>query len=300
MPAKLIRKSESLSSGPQRIDHLLGAAFPNLRNRFIDEAIENGLVLGHRGEHLKKGLKAPSLEGTDMSALKAHLESLRQGNSHLAFSILHEEPGFCVVDKPPGIAGHPLSLFETSTVTHWALARFPQLATEFPEAQPILSPHRLDTGTSGLLMVALTKRTYDLWRERFSNKEVTKVYEAWCWGRPLQDHWVCEGAIGKAKGKKARWMVGGEEAREARSVVDVVSQRADRFLARVTCTTGVTHQVRVHLSASGYPLIGDRSYDLLFESRDLQPTYHLLRAVELQWQEAVFRAPSGSFRSLYL
>src|SRR5690606_10773893 len=128
-----------------------------------------------------------------------------------------------------------------------------------------------DTGTSGLLIVCRTKRAFEAWRTRFTNKEVKKTYYAWCWGLPEREQWVCDAQIGKAKGKPGRMEGGGRDPRPAVSAISVLTVLEDRFLCQVDCETGVTHQVRVHLAASGYPLLGDRKYDKAFESRPLKP-----------------------------
>ncbi len=245
---------------------------------------------------LAKGTRLPEGETLDFARLQAHLEALARGNPGLVIPILRTEAGFWIVDKPAGMPGHPLRLEDTATVTHWALAQSPMLAKEFPFIQPTLTPHRLDTGTSGLLVVARTADAFAQWRRRFTAKEVKKTYRAWCWGVPPTDVWECREAIGKGKGKGGAVMaVGGREARPALSRVRVVRRHPDRFLVEVECETGVTHQVRVHLSHGGFPLLGDRKYDDQFAMRAEQPPWHQLRAIVLRWEGGEAAAPLGDY-----
>lgn len=279
-----------------RVDRWLKGAFPTLSGRLIEEALDLGLVRSSSGERLLKGAKVSPSEPLDFSRLVEAIEKAQKGNPGLKIEVLYEDEDIWVVDKPAGLPGHPLRLLESETVTHWAFARSSGLATEFKAVQPILTPHRLDTGTSGLLIVARSLDAYQAWRHRFDSGTVRKSYLAWCWGAPSASHWSCLDPIGKAKGKAAKWSVGGSEPRPAVSHVKVLKEREGRFLAEVECETGVTHQVRVHLAHSGHPLVGDATYDAKFAERPLQPPHHWLRAHLLRWERFSFSAPTEDFR----
>jgi 23S rRNA pseudouridine1911/1915/1917 synthase len=281
-----------------RADWLLHQAFPQLTGSQVDEAIETGLVRLVGPGSLKKGTRLTAEQQLDCEGLEKRLIELREGNPALEVPVVHEDPTYWIVDKPAGMPGHPLRLAESDTVTHWALAHDPDVRRFFPQAQPTLTPHRLDTGTSGLLIVARTPKAYADWRERFDEKQVTKSYLAWCWGVPEKDSWTVDAPIGKDKGPASRMAVDGRDARLATSHVGVVKRLPDRFLAEVACETGVTHQVRVHLALGGFPLLGDRTYDTEFESRADQPANHLLRAARIECEGKVYEAPAG-FESLY-
>jgi 23S rRNA pseudouridine1911/1915/1917 synthase len=282
-----------------RADWLVHQAFPQLTGNQVDEAIETGLVRLVGPGSLKKGTRLTPEQTLDCEGLETRLAQLRLGNPDLKIAVVHEEPTFWVVDKPAGMPGHPLRLAETQTVTHWALAQDPELARYFPQAQPTLTPHRLDTGTSGLLVVCRTPAAYETWRGLFQDKQVSKAYLAWCWGVADRSTWVIENPIGKAKGEGGRMAVDGRDFREATSTIKVLNQLSDRFLAEVRCETGVTHQVRVHLSFAGFPLIGDRAYDPDFSTRSDQPAHHLLRAAEIGCELARLKANSATFSALF-
>lgn len=294
MPDTLDRKQKDNATGV-RADKLVQRAFPGLSGNQVDEAIETGLVRLKGEGSLSKGSRFSSVEELDFAALATRVEVLRAGNPDLKVPILHEEPDYWVVDKPAGMAGHPLRLSETETLTHWALARDRELLREFSSIQPILTPHRLDLGTSGVLIVARTEETYRAWRYRFEAKGVRKLYLAWCWGVPKEKSWVMALAIGKAKGGQGKMAVQGREARPALSRATVMKTFPDRFLVRVECETGVTHQVRVHLASAGFPLLGDEVYDPEYASRPGIFKWHLLRAIRLEWEGRIYEAETSIF-----
>ncbi len=273
--------------------------FPGLSGPQIDEAIESGLVTSKNSSPLTKGTRIEGAHELDFSLLEARLELLSRGMHGLSVPVVHEEPDFWVVDKPAGMPGHPLRLSETDTLTHWALDRDPTLKREFPNAQPTLTPHRLDTGTSGVLIVARTAEAYQTWRYRFEAKGVRKQYLAWCWGAPSLTHWVMDAPLGKAKGSRGKMAENGTESRPALTRANVVRTLDDRFLVSLQCETGVTHQVRVHLASRGFPLLGDSIYDDRFQSRSTQPAHHLLRATRLEWEGRLYQVATDSFERAF-
>lgn len=293
MHGTLVRKPKESARKGTRAEKLVRQAFPALTAAQAAEAIALGWV--RATGPLAKGTRLLDAQALEFGPLRAHLDALARGNPGLSVPILHTDSDFWAVDKPAGMPGHPLRLDENETVTHWALARDPELAGRFGGIQPTFTPHRLDTGTSGLLIVARTADSFAQWRARFTNKEVEKTYRAWCWGVPAAESWECRQAIGKGKGKAGTMAVDGREARPALSRVRVIRALSDRFLAEVVCETGVTHQVRVHLSHAGFPLLGDRKYDAAFNSRLETPEWHQLRAVRLRWANRELIAPPSAY-----
>lgn len=272
----------------QRVDKWLSERYPALSNRHIDEAIQHGLVTGPKKSKLKKGDKIT--HRLDAQALDDHLIKIRMGNSQIkGIKIIHKKKEFLVIDKPVGIPSHPLGLFDDKTVTNWVLATYPEVRNEFKDqVQPTLCPHRLDTDTSGLLVVCLNRKSYEVWRKLFQKKAVTKTYQAWCWGKPKKEEWEVATPIGHDLKDRSK-MIGVSSSKttfrppllSAKTTFKVINRREDRFLVQAEMRTGVTHQVRVHLAMSGYPLVGDAKYDAEFAERNENIEHHLLRAVRL-------------------
>lgn len=290
-----------ISQEIQRVDKVLKKLFSQLTSRQIDEAIEAGLIT-KEGKKVKKGERlAPEL--LEVDRLKAFLDSLRGGNPELKVPIIHEEPGFWIVDKPAGMPSHPLSLFDRDTITQWAFAQDKDLAKEFVEAQPTISPHRLDTGTSGLLVVCRNQSVFQQWRERFKQKIVHKKYLAWCWGSSEKQDWWIDTPIAHSISNAQKMVVvpGQEKFRppllEAQTSAKWVRQEGELSLWEVSCTTGVTHQVRVHLASIGLPLVGDKLYDPFYGNREIQPPFHQLRAIELGWDNQLIKVDRKEFEN---
>jgi 23S rRNA pseudouridine1911/1915/1917 synthase len=286
-----------------RVDHWLRERFPLLTRRQREEALERGVVSLAGGKRLKKGAHLDSREAIDVASLEAHLERLKQGNADLTLELIREFEGYVVVDKPAGMPAHPISLFDDHTLTHWALAHYPEIAREFRVPQPTVVPHRLDTGTSGLQIICRRKVDFEQWRERFARHEVTKRYLAWAWGIPswTNQSVECELAHSSHDDRKMLVALGekGFRGRRLPSLSEIRVLRVDApkncFFCEVTCRTGVRHQVRVHLSSLGFPLVGDVLYDEDAAGRTLQPPHHQLRAVGLEYADLRFEAEAQVF-----
>jgi 23S rRNA pseudouridine1911/1915/1917 synthase len=284
----------------RRADRWLRDCFATLTRRQAEEALEAGLACHPTGRRARKGDKVDFL---DVRALEEHIAKLRSGTPSLEVKILREESEWAAVDKPPGLDGHPLSLFDDKTLTHWAFARWPDLRVEFTAIQPTLVPHRLDRDTSGLQIVALTARAYGEWRARFQRKEVSKRYLAWVWGEPARESWVSDWELAHDPSDERRMVASGPGVRhrppvlEAHTEFKVVKKGKGITLVEALCRTGVTHQVRVHAAQSGYPLVGDALYDESYAERALKSPGHWLRAVELEGEGFRLQAPAGLFEN---
>ena len=280
-----------------RLDAWLRRRYPGLSRQHIIEAIEEGLVRREGGGRLRKGDRIA--DPPDCTGLDRHLARILSGNPALDVPVLEETDDIIVVDKPAGMPGHPVHLLDIDTVCHWALARYPQIRAWCTAGQPTLTPHRLDTGTSGVLLVAKTAAAYRHWRGLFSGGKVEKQYLAWCWGVPAADRWRVDiGLVHDTSDRRRMVPAGGGRAQRvlpAESHVSVEKRLDDRFLCRVTCRTGVMHQVRAHLRVSGHPLLGDDLYDDAFAARPASFPHVLLRAVRLAAPGFTAAAPETPF-----
>lgn len=291
--------------GSIRVSKWLQERYPELSQRQREEAIDAGLVCLEGSSRLKKGDKIGASDSLNCEKLNSFLLELAKGREIEGVKIVFEEKGFLVVDKPSGVATHPISLFDKETLTQWARYHYPDVIREFPEPQATLTPHRLDTGTSGLVIVATQREQFSLWRERFKSKKLIKTYLAWCWGTPQSPDYRCDYSIAHAVGDSRKMVAlkGAVKSKppvlEAESQVKVVARYPDKriFLAEIECSTGVTHQVRVHMAALGFPLVGDELYDPDFDKRAIRRKFHALRAVSLQWNEELFSISDKDFRA---
>lgn len=168
---------------------------------------------------------------------------------------IHEEDSFLIVDKPANIPTYPLKSREIGTLANALVARYPDLKNIGPDRREAGLVHRLDTPTSGLLVVARKEETYEMLRQQFRNHQVVKRYLAWVWGRIDQ-----KGEIETSFESKGRRKVRVLPGNECKSLFVPVDHTADQTLLHITLTQGKRHQIRAHLSYLGHPVVGDRLY----------------------------------------
>jgi 23S rRNA pseudouridine1911/1915/1917 synthase len=175
--------------------------------------------------------------------------------------VVHEDPDVVVVDKPAGLVVHPGSGNPDGTLVNAAVARWPEIAEVGDPSRPGVV-HRIDQGTSGLLVLARTARAYESLVEQFSSRSVDREYLALCWGTLEPAQGMVDAPIGRSPRDPTRMAVTntGREARTRYEVIDRFTHPADLTLASCRLETGRTHQIRVHLSAIGHPIVGDRQY----------------------------------------
>jgi 23S rRNA pseudouridine1911/1915/1917 synthase len=175
-----------------------------------------------------------------------------------------------VVDKPAGMVVHPGAGTRSGTLVQGLVARFPDLAelaeaAEDPEAR--LRPgivHRLDKGTSGLLMVARTPEARAELGSQLARRQVGREYLALVLGRVESDAGLIDAPLGRSDRDPTRMGVqaGGRSARTGYQVEARYQQPVPTTLLRCRLETGRTHQIRVHLSSIGHPVVGDERYGL--------------------------------------
>ena len=175
--------------------------------------------------------------------------------------VVHADDDVIVVDKPAGLVVHPGAGNPDGTLVNGLLARFPELADVGEPHRPGIV-HRLDAGSSGLLVVARTQAAADDLIAQFADLLATRVYLALVWGHPAATHGVIDAPIGRSKRDPLRMAVvaDGRWARTEYRVLATYDRPADLALLDCRLETGRTHQIRVHLSSINHPLVGDPIY----------------------------------------
>ncbi|MCB9373625.1 MAG: RluA family pseudouridine synthase [Microthrixaceae bacterium] len=175
--------------------------------------------------------------------------------------IVHEDEDVLVVDKPAGLVVHPGAGHDRGTLVQGALAHAPGLAGVGDPARPGVV-HRLDHGTSGLLVLAKRDDAYDSLVAQFGARTVERRYRALVWGHPDDDVGLVDAPIGRSIRRPTRMTVSasGREARTRYEVQQRFTAPVEVALLACRLETGRTHQIRVHLSAIGHPVVGDDQY----------------------------------------
>lgn len=212
------------------------------------------------------------------------------------FAVVHDDEHIVVVDKPAGLVVHPGAGNEAGTLVNGLLARYPELAGVGERVRPGIV-HRLDAGSSGLLVVARTQDAADRLIAQFADHSATRAYIALVWGHPDAPHGVIDAPIGRSRRDPLRMAVvaDGRRARTEYVVLDRFDGPTDLALLECRLETGRTHQIRVHLSSIGHPLVGDPTYGQ--RRPKLQVERPFLHAAELSFvhpgtgERVTYRSP---------
>ncbi len=249
----------------QRVDHALADALPALGVAGARRLLAAGSVRVD-GRRVRKGDKVAAGQAIDVDDVALAAETARHDaapvrpDPALALAVLFADDTLVAVGKPAGVPSHPLRPGELGTAANALCARFPGCATASPDAREGGLVQRLDTGTSGVLIAA---RTADAWaplHAALTAEDCEKTYLAEVTGTPPGGG-VEEAPIGRVGRRGTRVRVGGgRRPLEARTVWQLVEQREATALVRAHLHAGRTHQVRAHLAAAGYPIVGDEQY----------------------------------------
>lgn len=184
-----------------------------------------------------------------------------QADDTVEFGVIHDDEAIVVVDKPAGLVVHPGAGNEAGTLANGLLARYPEIVDVGERIRPGIV-HRLDAGSSGLLVVAKTQEAADALIEQFADHSATRAYLALVWGHPDAPHGVIDAPIGRSRRDPLRMAVvaDGRWARTEYRVLDRFDSPAELSLLECRLETGRTHQIRVHLSSINHPLVGDPTY----------------------------------------
>ncbi|MDZ5075965.1 RluA family pseudouridine synthase [Nesterenkonia sp. HG001] len=211
--------------------------------------------------------------------------------------LLHEDDDIVVVDKPVGVAAHPSPGWTGPTVVGGLLGLGVKLTTSGAQERRGIV-HRLDVGTSGVMVVTKTEHAYSVLKDAFRTRTPSKTYHALVQGLPDPVDGTIDAPIGRHPGHEWRFAVV-EEGRESRTHYRLLEAFGRVSLMEVALETGRTHQIRVHFSALGHPCAGDLTYGA-------DPTLAAELGLTRQWlhaSELGFTHPSSgewvSFRSEY-
>ncbi|MEX0922795.1 MAG: RluA family pseudouridine synthase [Rhodovibrionaceae bacterium] len=244
----------------QRLDAFLAARLPALSRSRIKALIEAGCLTAGGA-----ALTAPSrkIKAGEVFALSVPPATPpRLEGQAIPLAIVYEDESLIVIDKPAGLVVHPAAGNPDCTLVNALIAHCgPGLTGIGGEARPGIV-HRLDKDTSGLLVAAKTAEAHAGLTAQFAARSISRLYEALVWGRPKPPDGEISGNIGRSPRNRKKMAVLGHGGREAATAYRSLAAYADGLVSRVECRlrTGRTHQIRVHMSHLGHPLLGDPLY----------------------------------------
>jgi len=242
----------------QRLDQFLAARLPETSRAGVQRLIAGGHVRIGRGR-LKPGLAITP--GLTIDVTVPPPAPAAPGPEALPLRILYEDDDIVVIDKPAGMVVHPAAGHARGTLVNALLHHVGGLSGVGGEKRPGIV-HRLDRGTSGVMVVAKHDRAHRELARQFHDREVGKEYIAMVWGA-MRAGQVLDAAIGRDPRQRHRMSTRSRRAKPATSTVvsvEPVDPARGVSLVRVTIGTGRTHQIRVHLSDAGHPVVGDAVY----------------------------------------
>jgi 23S rRNA pseudouridine1911/1915/1917 synthase len=263
------RATRSWSVPPElkqiRLDAFARRCLPHLSRQTLADALDEKLFringrIAHKGDKLTPGDRLV-FEGAEL-----WLASGPEPDSELEVEILYEDEAVLALNKPAGMATHGFSGRDRGTLANYLAARFPTLLNVGKSRWEPGLVHRLDRDTSGVVLVAKAQRAFDRLTAQFKNRRIKKNYRALVWGSTAEyGRIVCPLAHDPSDATRMQAVAQPRQATALKAWPALTRFRklaATRgvTLLDVEMTTGVTHQIRVHLAVIGHSIVGDPIY----------------------------------------
>ncbi|MGF1597384.1 MAG: RluA family pseudouridine synthase [Acidimicrobiales bacterium] len=260
MTPRTIVESIPDALGDQRVDRIVALVADISRNRAAALVAAGAVTVD--GEVVTR----PSTRVATGSVLSFTVEDHDDrvvADGTIEVPVVYSDDDVIVVDKPAGLVVHPGSGTRDDTMVNGLVARYPELRSVGESERPGIV-HRLDRGTSGLLMVARTTEALDDLGRQLAERTVERRYRTLVAGHLAADGGVVDAPLGRSPSDATRRAVVAD-GRPARTHYEVLSRLVGRDGTPVTLLacrleTGRTHQIRAHLAAIGHPVVGDPTY----------------------------------------
>ena len=256
----------------ERLDHFLVKALADSSRTKIQKMIKSGQVkvngempTVHR--FLKTGDKVEIMEDGDFVkvAPKKEKKTAVSGGRELwkKIRIIDDTPDYIVIEKPSGLLVHPTDKKENDTLIDWAAEKYPAIAKIGDEPGRAGIVHRLDKEVSGLMVIPKTQDAFEHFKRLFKIRNIEKKYSVLVYGEVLRNEGEINFPIARNKNKAGLYgslPIGSTEGKPAKTIYALDKKFRNYSLLTVQILTGRTHQIRIHMLASGHPIVGDPLY----------------------------------------
>ena len=237
-----------------RLDKYLTQVLPQFSRAYLQKLIVQGHILVNQ-QRTKANHRVSNVDRVTVELPPLPVYPLAEP---IPLTIIYEDEDILVIDKPAGLTVHPAPGHPNHTLVNAILARCSRLAISNEPMRPGIV-HRLDKDTSGLIVIAKNDIAREYLVAQFRNRTIIKGYLVLVKGRLSPEQGIIEAAIGRDPHSRKRMAIV-EAGKEAITKYRVRQYLDNYTLVEVTPLTGRTHQIRVHLSAIGYPVAGDSLY----------------------------------------
>lgn len=241
----------------ERIDRVVAFVAEVSRREAVD-LVSSGRVLIDGAPPEKPSIRVEA--GAVVTIEVPESGPLLEADADVEFEVVYSDAEVVVIDKPAHLIVHPGSGVKAGTLANGLLARFPDIADVGDPERPGIV-HRLDKGTSGLLMAARTDEAYESLVGQLAARTVSRVYRALAGGLIESESGLIDAPLGRSLRDATRRAVRAD-GRPARTRYEVIRRFPASPATLVSCRleTGRTHQIRAHLAAIGHPVVGDERY----------------------------------------
>jgi 23S rRNA pseudouridine1911/1915/1917 synthase len=243
----------------ERLDRLLARGLPQLSRSRIKSLIQAGQVAADGATIANPSYRVKP--GQSLAVIVPATVAAKPKGQDIALTVLHEDEDLIVIDKAAGLVVHPAAGNPDRTLVNALIAHCgDSLSGIGGERRPGIV-HRLDKDTSGVMVAAKSDAAHHALAAQFADHSIDRAYSAVVWGRPIPPHGTIDERIGRSRSNRKKMAVlttGGKTARTHYTVLRSAGALASLVECRLE--TGRTHQIRVHLSYLGHPVVGDPVY----------------------------------------
>lgn len=254
----------------ERIDKYLFSVYPEYSRTYFQDLVHRNLIAVNSNFKVKNNYKLKKNDQIEVKFPKITQYDLNP--QEVDFEVIAIEDDFIIVNKPAGLVVHPSdNNKEEVSLVHGLLYKFQEFK-DFNDDQRPGIVHRIDRGTSGLLIVARNTKSQIKFSNMFKDRDIKKTYLAIVKGHPPKEGKI-NFAIGRHPSKSHLMSHMGYDGKPALTYYKVLQYYKNESLVEVKIITGRTHQIRVHFAAIGHGLIGDDSYG--YQSKSInRPALH--------------------------